>query len=359
MRIILGIVDRELHTPFTRARHDIKHGLKDLTRIYTTYIFQISILCFDTKRIMNITIERKFYKCTIMRPPTSSVVSRSLLLTHHSITHPVISTWHTNCGHYYGMYNKNKYNWSQKSKVSQVNLHNRYCKKQKYVGVIESKALSTRIRIFLRTEVFFSVFEKNSRPHVAYSNRFRLSPRKRKNGGNMIAPAVKHAHCLVIWDRPIAITYAYTHINYVNLAPFIKKFSLLCVTAFRALYSRIASYLLYSPWTFNIVTCSWIHAIVLKISSSKIAIYTFGLQSWKTHKTTDKTRVAIDWTRLSRHRFRKPPFSPVHTKTSTLESVFENLHFRMPKTPFTCGRNAKTEKKTSVFKNIRMRVDGA
>ena len=30
----------------------------------------------------------------------------------------------------------------------------------------------------------------------------------------------------------------------------------------------------------------------------------------------------------------------------------------MPKTPFTCGRNAKTEKKPSVFKNIRIRVDG-
>ena len=47
------------------------------------------------------------------------------------------------------------------------------------------------------------------------------------------------------------------------------------------------------------------------------------------------------------------------SKTSTLESVFENLRFHSPKTPFTCGRNAKTEEKTSVFKNIRIRVDGA
>ena len=39
------------------------------------------------------------------------------------------------------------------------------------------------------------------------------------------------------------------------------------------------------------------------------------------------------------------------SKTSTLESVFENLRFHSPKTPFTCGRNAKTEEKTFVFKN--------
>ena len=37
-------------------------------------------------------------------------------------------------------------------------------------------------------------------------------------------------------------------------------------------------------------------------------------------------------------------------KTSTLESVFENLRFRMPKTPFMCGRNAKTEKKPPFLK---------
>ena len=48
-----------------------------------------------------------------------------------------------------------------------------------------------------------------------------------------------------------------------------------------------------------------------------------------------------------------------HAQTSTLESVFENLRFHSPKTPFTCGRNAETEEKTSVFKNIRIRVDGA
>ena len=45
--------------------------------------------------------------------------------------------------------------------------------------------------------VFFP-FLKKSRPHVAHSNRFRPSTRKRKNGGNMIAPNVEHGHCLVI-----------------------------------------------------------------------------------------------------------------------------------------------------------------
>ena len=118
--------------------------------------------------------------------------------------------------------------------------------------------------------------------------------------------------------------------------------------------------------------------LYLKISSSKMAIYFWsGCHLEKVHKTTDKTRVITSsfsktsvftrprvntntaflktsvFTRL--HVNTKTAFS----KTSTLESVFENLRFRMPKTPFTCGGNAKTEKKTSVFKNIRIRVDGA
>ena len=46
--------------------------------------------------------------------------------------------------------------------------------------------------------VFFLCFGKNSHPHVAYSNRFSPSTRKRKNGGNMIAPDMEHARRLVI-----------------------------------------------------------------------------------------------------------------------------------------------------------------
>ena len=49
---------------------------------------------------------------------------------------------------------------------------------------------------------------------------------------------------------------------------------------------------------------------------------------------------------LWRQRFRKAPFSPVHTRTwkrrfskrSTLESVFEKIRFWWPKTPSPCGR---------------------
>ena len=40
-------------------------------------------------------------------------------------------------------------------------------------------ATSTRLGIFLKKEIFFSVFEKNTRPNVAYSNRFCLTTRKR------------------------------------------------------------------------------------------------------------------------------------------------------------------------------------
>ena len=46
-------------------------------------------------------------------------------------------------------------------------------------------------------------------------------------------------------------------------------------------------------------------------------------------------------------------------KNSTLGTVSENLRFWCPKTPFTCGGKATTEKKLSVSKNIRIRVDGA
>ena len=64
---------------------------------------------------------------------------------------------------------------------------------------------------------------------------------------------------------------------------------------------------------------------------------------------------------------RQLPFLSVRVKTisrrfpknSTLGTVFENLRFWCPKTPLTCGHEAKTEKKISVFKNIRIRVDEA
>ena len=50
------------------------------------------------------------------------------------------------------------------------------------------------------------------------------------------------------------------------------------------------------------------------------------------------------------HENDKPAFS----KISTLGTVLENLGFWYPKTPFTCGRKAKTmtEKKKSPFSKI-------
>ena len=74
---------------------------------------------------------------------------------------------------------------------------------------------------------------------------------------------------------------------------------------------------------------------------------------------------------VGHHRVQKIPFSFVHTKmistiswfylrkNSTLGTAFENLRFWCPKTPFTCGGKATAEKKLSVSKNIRIRVDGA
>ena len=62
---------------------------------------------------------------------------------------------------------------------SRVNGHEFYHARNRPV-------LSTRIRILLKTEAFPSVYEK-----------IRRSTRKRKNGGNLIAPGVEHAHCSV------------------------------------------------------------------------------------------------------------------------------------------------------------------
>ena len=49
----------------------------------------------------------------------------------------------------------------------------------------DAKAPSSRIRFRLKTQLFPSVFQKNSRPHVAFSDRFRPSTLKRfENGDN-------------------------------------------------------------------------------------------------------------------------------------------------------------------------------
>ena len=48
------------------------------------------------------------------------------------------------------------------------------------------------------------------------------------------------------------------------------------------------------------------------------------------------------------HEYDESPFS----KLSTLESVFENLRFRCPKTPVMCGWQAYSEKKVSVFQSL-------
>ena len=42
-----------------------------------------------------------------------------------------------------------------------------------------------------------------------------------------------------------------------------------------------------------------------------------------------------------------------------LGTVYENLPFRCPKMLFRCAKAAKTEKKISVFENIRVDVDRA
>lgn len=47
------------------------------------------------------------------------------------------------------------------------------------------------------------------------------------------------------------------------------------------------------------------------------------------------------------------------SKTSTLGAVFENLDFRCPKTAFLFEQKAETNKKISVPRNVRIRVDGA
>ena len=45
---------------------------------------------------------------------------------------------------------------------------------------------------------------------------------------------------------------------------------------------------------------------------------------------------------------------PAFSKNTAPGTVFENLSFCCPKTPFTCGRKAKTEEKICDFKNVRI-----
>ena len=58
---------------------------------------------------------------------------------------------------------------------------------------------------------------------------------------------------------------------------------------------------------------------------------------------------------VRQHENDKMPFS----LDSAQGTVLENLCYWCPKTPFTCRLKDKTEGKISVFKNIRIRVDGA
>ena len=50
---------------------------------------------------------------------------------------------------------------------------------------------------------------------------------------------------------------------------------------------------------------------------------------------------------------------PAFSKNSAPGTVFENQSFCCPKTPFTCGRRAKTEDKIGDFKNVRIHEDWA
>ena len=69
------------------------------------------------------------------------------------------------------------------------------------------KTLSTRIRIFLKTDIF-SPLSKNTLPHVAYLNNFRTSTRKRLNN---------ETFCYPVWheqQRPgTGASHGFTHIE--------------------------------------------------------------------------------------------------------------------------------------------------
>ena len=61
------------------------------------------------------------------------------------------------------------------------------------MGSHSNAALSTRIRDIFDNGDFFHRFRKNTRPHVAYSNRFRPSTRKRLDNENTTASLKGHA----------------------------------------------------------------------------------------------------------------------------------------------------------------------
>ena len=68
-------------------------------------------------------------------------------------------------------------------------------------------SISTRIRIFLKTDIF-SPLSKNTLPHVAYLNNFRTSTRKRLNN---------ETFCYPVWheqQRPgTGASHGFTHIE--------------------------------------------------------------------------------------------------------------------------------------------------
>ena len=129
---------------------------------------------------------------------------------------------------------------------------------------------------------------------------------------------------------------------------FFKRFKTnFCDVETESIFIIFIRFLIYSLWTFNILTCSWMRDIILEISPSKI--YTLLICHLENIQQPDWTRFVIF---LENLRF--------HPSTRKREiGVFENLRFHSPKMPFTCGRNAKTDEKTSVLKNIGIRVDGA
>ena len=99
------------------------------------------------------------------------------------------------------------------------------------------------------------------------------------------------------------------------------------------------------------------HAVILEISPSKIAINFWSAILKRSTKPLTKSgslQTGPDYHVIVFEKLRFHPSTRKHEN-----GVFENLRFRMPKTPFKYGRNARTEQKTSVLKNIRIRVDGA
>ena len=150
----------------------------------------------------------------------------------------------------------------------------------------------------------------------------------------MIAPGVEHAHCPVIralpddrcpHDRIFNNNWALLSVVSFNVLPPLFWYHSLAGRVVRIFVVQQAFYLIVSQQFFRM------HAIRLEISPNS--------HPFRFRPSTRKHENGVFKKIHSGERFRKPPFS-------------------LPKTPFTCGRKAKTEEKTSVFKNIRIRVDG-